>query len=237
MKRGFTLIELLVVIAIIGLLSTLSVVSFSSAKEKARLARASSSSEQILRTMGDDLIGRWDFDECSGTAANDLSENQNNAAITGAVHSTDTLSGKGCSLVFDGNSFVDPSKPMNISWSHFTITASFKSTDAGDRKIISNGVDFSLQLWNKHMRVVALPAHIYEDTKNYADGKWHTMVAVGDSKSIRVYMDGNSNPDFTLAAYSRTGATDYEIGRAPLVGGGFLGQLDDVRIYDRSIAD
>jgi prepilin-type N-terminal cleavage/methylation domain-containing protein len=73
MKRGFTLIELLVVIAIIGLLSTLSVVSFSNSKEKARISKGAALSSQVLRSLGDEGLLRWDFDECSGTSVVDQS--------------------------------------------------------------------------------------------------------------------------------------------------------------------
>lgn len=65
-KKGFTLIELLVVIAIIGLLATFTVVQLASAREKIKIAKDSEFEEHLLRGLGDNLVGRWDFDECNG---------------------------------------------------------------------------------------------------------------------------------------------------------------------------
>src|SRR3989344_5308294 len=92
-KRGFTLIELLVVIAIIGLLATFAVVQLSGAREKARVAKGLSFQQSLLRSLGDDAAGIWNFDECSGSVANDMSGSGNNGAISSAAGwSTETAS-------------------------------------------------------------------------------------------------------------------------------------------------
>lgn len=104
MKKGFTLIELLVVIAIIGLLATLSIVSFGSSRDKARIASGLAFEGQMQRVAGDEAVGIWDFDECAGTTAFDRSGYNNHATIGGApAWSTDTPSGKGCSLQMNGS--------------------------------------------------------------------------------------------------------------------------------------
>jgi prepilin-type N-terminal cleavage/methylation domain-containing protein len=103
--RGFTLIELLIVIAIIGLLGTLSAVSFGNSRDKARIANGLAFSGQMLRVAGDEAIGIWNFDECTGTAASDQSGLNNHATVVNApIWSTDTPNGKGCSLRMNGTS-------------------------------------------------------------------------------------------------------------------------------------
>lgn len=140
MKQAFTLIELLVVIAIIGVISTLSIISFSSARDKARIANGLNFEAQLLRSLGDEVVGRWDFDDCSGTTFVDSSGYNNNGTIVRTeMWSTETPSGKGCSLSFNGTSdygWIPDSNVFNLG--SFTISAWVKTSGkSGMVRIIS----------------------------------------------------------------------------------------------------
>jgi prepilin-type N-terminal cleavage/methylation domain-containing protein len=147
MKRSaFTLVELLVVIAIIGLLSTIAIVSTSSSREKARLAAAKQFSSQIDRDEGDSLTGQWDFDEGSGTTANDISGFKNNGTLTGGpTWSTDTPSGTGSSISnasASGYVSVPDSDILDIGTGSVTRSLWFK-TSQPDRGIMLRKSDAS----------------------------------------------------------------------------------------------
>lgn len=234
-QKGFTLIELLVVIAIIGLLGTLSAVSFSSSREKARLAGGLSQSAQILRTTGDDAIANYGLNECSGGTTADQSGLNQTATIVGATWSTDTPSAQGCSLSFNGSSnYVITPVSTPIPLNNFTITGWFKTSNPISLQIpLSNGSMHPIHLNNNVMRLCASGCSV--GTKNLVDGKWHFVAVVGDSKSIRQYIDGSNAPEITQAPSATISSGTFYIGAMPGPGYLFNGLIDDIRIFTRAM--
>ena len=82
-RKSFTLIELLVVIAIIGLLSSIVMVSVSKVREKAKRAAGLQAESSIFEGLGASAVGIWEFDEGSGSYANDSSGKGNDGTLTG----------------------------------------------------------------------------------------------------------------------------------------------------------
>lgn len=251
MRKGFTLIELLVVISIIGLLATFAVVQVGSSREKARLAKGAAYSGQVLRSIGDDLVGRWDFDECSGTAAGDMSGFGNAGAfpVSGVTWSTDTPSGNGCSASFDGTgNFISVPDSDRYSFPNnaFTISLWVKATAPGFSGFISKGFsgqyEYSLQ---GSPTTLVLNAWILPGSLIYAaaytnyDTKWNHFAMTADGTKLEIYKNGTrvlTTPRIGVS-FMGNGTSPLRLGAGFDAGGvhGFTGQIDDVRVYGRAL--
>ncbi len=251
-RAGFTLIELLVVIAIIGLLATFAVVQVGNSREKARLTKGAAFSGQVLRSIGDELVGRWDFEECSGTVANDTSGfgNAGTLAASGVTWSADTPSGNGCAVSFNGTTnyiTVPDSDRYSFTNNAFTISLWMKTDNlAGVIGALSKGgggFEYSFQgtianaltfgTWNlSGGQVYTFPSFIRERG-------WRHYVFTADGAYLSIYRDGvlltKTNYLGTRSLENGPGLLRIGVG---LDGGGYrtlVGSIDDVRIYKRSL--
>lgn len=233
MKKGFTLIELLVVIAIIGLLGTLSIASFGNSREKARIANGLAHSRSIVSAVGDDAIGIWNFDECSGAVTSDNSGQNHHGTIVNGTWSTDTPNGQGCSIALNGSTaYIDPGFTWTIRHDNFTASVWFKTNTSADAKILS-GTNYPIQVLNGYLRSCVVACIV--GTKRIDDNKWHFAAVVGDGTSIRVYLDGRSTPEITMAATASFTSGAMNIGRASAGSYYYAGLVDDARIYQRAL--
>ncbi len=201
---GFTLVELLVVISVIGLLSSIMLVAFTSQREKARLAGANSFASQVDRVLGDQTIGLWDFDECSGLTAIERSKTSLNASMGAPPPwSVDTPSGKGCSLGLDGvrSATVNNSASLAAT-SALTISLWFKwnaSTggqyqalasrwgNSNSYALIFDDTNNELEFWAAGL----VPSNNIARPVSIKDSKWHHTAAVYDGESLALYLDGH----------------------------------------------
>lgn len=94
-KEGFTLIELLVVIAIVSLLSSVVLAQVNSARDKARITAGNQFGASIFHSQGPNLVGKWDFDDGSGTIIKDSSGNGKDGSISGSNYSWTTGANNG----------------------------------------------------------------------------------------------------------------------------------------------
>lgn len=241
MKRSaFTLVELLVVIAIIGLLSAVAVVSSGASRDKARIAAAKQYASTVDRAVGDQIVGRWDFDECSGTIAKDTSGSGNNGTVIGSpVWSTNTPSGQGCALNFDAatkyvsvpdSASLDLADNFTVSlWVNMNSTAISVFMIKGDGTIHGlapayglNGNGFSL-IGSNCMNLPAMP--LKSDV-----GVWHQFVGTVSGGTRSFYIDGRLAGSVTAGCNSWDNGNILEIGRH---GASYSANaiLDEVRVY------
>src|SRR5512133_2687681 len=192
MKRGFTLIELLVVIAIIGLLSTLSVVSFSNSREKARISKGASLSSQVLRSLGDEGLLRWDFDECTGTSVVDQSGTAANGTLMNgtAWSSTMTPTNTGCSVYLDRVDDYLASAVTQLPFANrsFSISAWAARTRTGAYDLIvtagnSPALDSTLYFGfsDTNLFICGFYSDALYSPQTFLDNKWHHIACTFDA--------------------------------------------------------
>lgn len=239
-NRGFTLIELLVVIAIIGIMSSVVLASISSSREKARIAAGLQKEANTHHIAADMLIGQWDFDDCSGNIAKDGSGNGNNGTLVGnPPWSTDTPTGKGCSISLDGGSqYVDvgSSTLFNIT-DNLIISAWFKTNNTGNQIIVgkSHTSSYYLNMANNGYSFWLNNNSWLNKSVKISDGKWHHILAVYEMGNVSVYIDGALNAKDTGASLT-TDTYSLRIGNSGNANAIFGGQLDNIRIYRKNLS-
>ncbi|MBI5133916.1 MAG: LamG domain-containing protein [Candidatus Taylorbacteria bacterium] len=252
-RRAFTLIELLVVISIISLLSSIVLASINSARAKAQKAAALRFSAQFNRSLGGDARGIWDFDDNSGTSARDLSRNGSSGAFQGSpAWSSDTVSGTGSSLSFNGsNAYLLGSIPTGTFSGDFTITAWFKrSAQTTWGTVFSNSVgtsDTAIMTMRNNtnqfgiMRVgVTENEGVYIDLGSDMDGKWIFGVVQrqGNVLKVMAYKDGRLISNSGNITWTLLSTNQFYIGRHYSGSTGLLwnGLIDEVSVYSDALS-
>lgn len=177
-------------------------------------------------------LGWWKF---NGNAT-DSSGNGLNGTVSGATLTTGQNGSANTAYSFDGSTNYIYMPAASFNANSFAVSAWFKSTLNGDRKIFSTAVGNPLQMWTggslRTCSITCTPG-----TGNYADGAWHQAVVTGDATSVRVYIDGNTTPNITASANNVALGGNLQIGR-DIVSGNYYygGVLDDIRLFGRTLS-
>jgi len=242
------LIELLVVIAVIGLLASVVIVNLTGTRSKARIARSLQFSQSVHNALGSEAVGVWNFDEGSGTIANDSSGYGNNGTVSGANYTTDTPSGQGYSLSFDGvDDYVDCGNHASLNITD-AITISFwmnlANTDTFQTIVDKNWSNGYAVLIQKDRRILGYylgggGPNYYTVSTSVGSFNWNEWVHVAYIFTIntaKIYInniekaskvpEGNIvlNPTINLRI-GRTLGNYYPAN----------GLIDEVRIYERAL--
>ncbi len=257
LNSGFTLLELLVVIGIIGILSALIMVSLNSSRAKANLAAGKQLDSTLSRSLGDQLIGAWFFDDCSGTSAKDSSGNNWTGAIVGSIiWDADTPYNRGCSLKFSTGSYVQIDTNVSSAFSvqpntARTFSAWFKSlgtTGTNQTIIWKNGgcVGWDVVLRNNGtlFGTFTTPgcsgtqSYSITSTGTYNDGNWHQVAISVDRINgvLTLYADGKSIGSTAMDTTSVGSGGSFLVGNDWDFTQYFDGNVDEVRAYGSSLA-
>jgi hypothetical protein len=220
-------------------------VLFSVSSDEA-LARAMTHGGPAPVAVTDGLIAHWRFDEPVGIATATDSVGGHDGKITNPGNMPGRLGKIGGAFNFGGNDRVTTSMPglhdTGMTWSVW-----FKTKERTG-SIMAN-VDNGWIPGGKCILVLdgKLVLDVYSvgtlDTQFVVnDDKWHHLaLSVGDgnkaNKTFRIYVDGverMKNNDWHFFQFDGS-SLKMRIGRCPSKGGGFKGEIDDVRIYNRAL--
>jgi hypothetical protein len=182
--------------------------------------------------------------------ANDESGNGNHGVISGAVLSSDRNNTSSSAYLFSGSQYIriPNSSSLSLGYSDFTVSTWIKTTSSGSAIIYSDDSDdFRPGFELSHIGSGAV--YEFSPTTNgntlglgkvpMNDGKWHQLILTCDRDGrSKIYVDGmldvDQASDLTLASISNS--VDSRIGMNPTGGGGFVGLIDEVRIYNRALS-
>jgi len=244
-RHAFTLVELLVVISIIGLLSTIAIVSMNASRDKAKQASGQSFDQSVRHGIGDQTIGEWLFNECSGNTASDASGSGNTATFgVASGWSTNTLTKTGCSAAFSGSNYLSTS--LNLQSPSVTFTAWIYPTDvSGYNAIIAKDLQYKYMINNGNIYTLT---SCNGTSWNGSDltgtpvpaNTWSMSALSVDStnQTVTLYLNGHvaaKASACTVAAYN-SNALAIGSDSASSAYHPFHGNIDDARVYTTAIS-
>ncbi len=229
-QLGFTIVELLIVIVVIAILAAITIVSYNGIQERARISTAQSFASQLIRSPDMPYAtAYYTFDDCSGSSVKDSSDKKNDGTIVGtATWSTDTPSGSGCSLSFDGSTNTVTTSAV-IGATFYIKSAWVKvSTCSGSNNFISG-------LGSAFYGCVLKSGHngswsaLTSSASSLGDGKWHHIMSKYENGTLTLYVDGRAT-----GSVAQPAPTNFSNQIGSLSSGNrFTGLMDDVIIIAR----
>jgi len=186
----------------------------------------------------------WSLDEGEGATAVDMSGHGNHGIINGDAQWVNGFQGTG--LMFDADDYVEAAGYPGITGTAARTLCAWIKTADNNRTIMSWGLNTVGNKWRMRsdatggLRVEVNGGYHYGVT-NIADGQWHHVAitfeddGTPDVVDTLLYLDGQ--PETTLASQETAIDTDttgvVRIGKSPYHTSGFIGVMDDARIYDK----
>jgi len=208
-------------------------------------------------------VGHWKMDECQGTQIADWSGNANHGTLSigasgtqtspGTCTTSSTAWGNGklgklnASLNFDGSDdyFLISQPKIQTSPNYFTVAGFIKPGNLISRFITPNstGLDQYFTYVNTSQRLAIHIAETndtnerdrYSTTNSVPLNTWtHFAVSIND-KDIKIYINGKLDSQYTETINISGWNGNWYIGQRGNSTNWFLGQLDDLRIYNYAL--
>ncbi len=191
------------------------------------------------------LVGAWSFNEGSGTSTADASGNGRSGTIIDATWDQGI---QGSALLFGETAYVETGYAGITGTGSRTCSAWVKTVEA-DRTILSWGLNTTGKKWR--MRLDATGGLRVEVNGGFnfgqaflADDEWHhvavTLADDGtpDVSETLLYVDGlpEATRDIQSTPIDTDPTGEIRIGLSPYHTSGFIGLIDDVKVYDRALS-
>ena len=186
----------------------------------------------------------WSLDEAEGRTAVDMSGHGNHGIINGNAQWVDGF--QGTALTFGADDYVEATGYPGITGTAARTLCAWIKTADNNRTIMSWGLNTVGNKWRMRsdatggLRVEVNGGYNYGAT-NIADGQWHHVAitfeddGTPDVVDTLLYLDGQ--PETSAASQETAIDTDttgvVRIGKSPYHTSGFIGVMDDARIYDK----
>jgi len=196
------------------------------------------------------LAGWWKFDETVGTAAADFSRHQRHGALKGGLSfdKSSALGRAGGAIRLDGkDDSIEIPKYKGVTGPRPRTVAAWIKTASPQGRIASWGREdfgqmFTLGFIRGRIGITPHGGYYYMNAETHDDRWHHIAVVVRETElpnlhdDVALYLDGAPAEVHDIGLLDlwpiQTGnELDVRIGR------GFSGLLDDLRIYDRALAD
>lgn len=187
------------------------------------------------------LIARWSFDEGSGTAASDASQNNHSATVTGASWTT----GKsGSGLNFTGNAsnvVIIPDTSSLDFTKQITMMAWIKpnSISGWQTVMAKNQKDevYSLRLNSGKPRMdLDEVGSVNSASVGLSAGSWQHLAATWNGSVEKLYINGVEVGTQNRSGTIKTNSDNLQLGRAEDNDDPLNAVLDDVRVYSRGLS-
>jgi hypothetical protein len=195
------------------------------------------------------LVGWWKFDETAGKIAADSSGRDRKGTLKEEL-SFDKSSAEGRigkAITLGKDDYVEITKYKGVTGTSPRTVSAWVKTKETRGEIVSYGADDFGKMWTCCFirgRIGVTPSGGYLYMKDpVSDDKWHHIAAVVRRAELpNLYDDVKLYKDGELAVIDDIGLLDLwpiDTGKDidVRIGRGFIGLLDDVRIYDRALSE